>query len=625
MTRTLAAVVIALVAALIPAAAHATSEGRSVDRWDTVYTLAEDGSARVRVEIDFDFGNNPGHGPYWTLPIKQGYDDTHDRMYQVTDVTASSPTGAPASVYLEEGDAWLVVRVGDTAVDNVSGVQTYVLEYTVAGVMNSTTAEETSTGAAGDEFYWNAIGDGWETPVRNASVTVVGLADVTDARCWAGATGATSACGQAEISGATATFAQDSLAPGEPFSVAVLYPAGTYATQPVLVESNDFARAFRITPWTVGGALLILFGGGWLIVRRLLASGTDQAYAGITPGNSPALGAEASVTRRDRSAPVAVAFAPPAGLRPGQLGTLIDEKADPRDVTATVVDLAVRGYLVIEEVQAVGDGRGPGKKGKAPEDYVLIKSRDVDEALLAYERHLFEAIFDARDRIPLSELTITLHPDAESVQAELYREVTALGWFKGNPSHVRNTWAGGGLALIVGGVMGIIALAAWTSAALLGVPVVILGVVMLATAKAAPARTPEGSRILAQARGFELYLRTAEGEQLRFEEGQDIFSRYLPYAIAFGVAEQWARAFEKLAAQGAALAEPTWYHGVAYGAFWLHAGGFGHRMSEFAQLADAAMSPATPSSSGGSAFSGGGFSGGGFSGGGGGGGGGGGW
>ena len=49
-----------------------------------------------------------------------------------------------------------------------------------------------------------------------------------------------------------------------------------------------------------------------------------------------------------------VEFVPPDGLRPGQVGTLVDFKANPLDVTATIVDLAVRGYLMIEELSEAG-------------------------------------------------------------------------------------------------------------------------------------------------------------------------------------------------------------------------------------------------------------------------------
>ena len=80
-----------------------------------------------------------------------------------------------------------------------------------------------------------------------------------------------------------------------------------------------------------------------------------------------------------------VEFVPPDGLRPGQIGTLVDFKANPLDVTATIVDLAVRGYLTIEELH---EGTVCGKH-----DWTLTRSdKDADE-LLPYEQLLLDGLF----------------------------------------------------------------------------------------------------------------------------------------------------------------------------------------------------------------------------------------
>jgi uncharacterized membrane protein len=131
-----------------------------------------------------------------------------------------------------------------------------------------------------------------------------------------------------------------------------------------------------------------------------------------------------------------------------------------------------------------------------------------------------------------------------------------------------------------------------------------------------PARTAKGSAMLARVLGFRTYLHTAEAEQLRFEERTDVFSRYLPYAIVFGDAERWAKAFAALAAAqvagGTAVAPVLpWYSGPAG---W-DLGHLGDSMGSFASTTAGAI--ATTASSGGSGFSGG-SSGGGFGGGGGG-------
>jgi len=619
--RILGALIAVAFVALTPAAASAATNpdvaGREVTRWDETFTLQQDGSADVRLEIDFDFGNDPGHGPYLVLPTRQGYDDTYDRSYRISGISASSPTGAPAGVTVEEGRSFTDVKIGNPNVADVSGVQTYIITYSVAHVMNATDAAETTSGIAGDEFYWNAVGDAWVVPISNAKVTVVSPVAVTDAQCFAGRKGAANACDGQATSASTATFTQVYLEPGQPLTVDVLYPQGTFDTKPALIESSDVKRAFTINGATGGAAGVVLVGGLVLLGRRLRTTAVDEQYAGITLGLTPMGGAEGTVVKRDYKAPVAVQYQPPIGMRPGQIGTLIDEKADPRDVTATLVDLAVRGYMRIDDA-------GEKKVGlfSKEQDYTLVKLRESDSALFPYESGLLDALFVGRDQVTLSDLKTTFASSTASVQKGLYANVTLLGWFRSNPQTARAVWAVAGLFALLAGVMGTIVLAQNTRLALIPVPLILLGAITLATSRNAPARTAKGTAALQDARGFELYVSKAEANQLRFEEGEDLFSKYLPYAIAFGVADKWAKKFEELARQGRTLAEPTWYGGgFVYGAFWANAAGLGDRMTEFASFADTAMTTPTPGSSGGSGFGGGG----GFSGGGGGGGGGGGW
>src|SRR5690606_13624201 len=134
-------------------------------------------------------------------------------------------------------------------------------------------------------------------------------------------------------------------------------------------------------------------------------------------------------------------------------------------------------------------------------------------------------------------------------------------------------WVGGGALLAFAFFFGIM----WAASGLhprgfLLVPIGLFatGLAIVLCAKHAPARTAEGTAVLAQTLGFKQFISTAEANQLRWEEGEDLFSRYLPYAIAFGETERWAKVFEDLAAQGRALPEPSWYagHGVFHGSLW---------------------------------------------------------
>ena len=93
----------------------------------------------------------------------------------------------------------------------------------------------------------------------------------------------------------------------------------------------------------------------------------------------------------------------------------------------------------------------------------------------------------------------------------------------------------------------------------------ITGLVIRSLGKRMAAHRP-GSAVLAQSRGFERYIATAEANQIRWEEAQQVFSRFLPFAIVFGLADRWAQVFEEVAAAAAAaghvIASPTWYAGA---------------------------------------------------------------
>jgi len=602
-------------AGMAAAAAHGAvgdqTAGREITRYDVTAAVDASGVAHVTVDFDFDFGNDPGHGPYLSLVTRQRYDDSRDRLYRYSDITASSPSGAPAQVNQQDDPSAIVLKIGDPHQGGISGTQHYVVSYTVDGWVNPANAQH-----SGDELNWNVIGSGWTVPLSRLSLTLTGPAAAHDAACFAGPAGSTTPCTSEAVAGTGAHFTQDALAVGDQWTAVTGWPGGTFHTAPIL--GPRFSATAPLNPAGVGGgaAAVVLLGGVGLAAVRVRRVGRDQEYLGLTPGLRPADGQATLVGPRRRAA-VSVQFAPPEGTRPGAIGTLVDEQADPVDVTATLVDLAVRGYLRIEEVPR----SNPAKK---PKDWTLVSLRPADGELLEFERTLLERVFAGRAAVTLSELKTTFASSMTAVQTGLYRHVTERGRFRANPRTVRAGWRAAGIALVVvGAAITAILVNAQVQArgvALIGVAIAVVGLVVAVLAKAAPARTPDGTAVLAETLGFRRYLATAEADQLRFEEGQDVFSRYLPYAVVFGLADRWARVFAEVAASGRAVAAPGWYVGYynpVPGLFWGQA--FASSMERFSSIATESLSAPTPGSSGGSGLGGGGFSGGGVGGGGGGG------
>ena len=139
---------------------------------------------RVDLDFDFDFGDDPGHGPYLTLPTRVYYDDSHGpRVPLHRHLGVVARRARPAQVNQEDTDTALILRIGDPDIDNVSGVQTYHVSYTVDGWLNPANAQH-----SGDELYWNVIGAGWEIPLGDLPVAGHGPAAVEGAVCFAGRT-----------------------------------------------------------------------------------------------------------------------------------------------------------------------------------------------------------------------------------------------------------------------------------------------------------------------------------------------------------------------------------------------------------------------------------------------------
>lgn len=205
-----------------PGATPATGNWR-VTRYAITYTLRSDGSAHVALDLTFDFGTDPGHGPTISLPLQQAVTGSSQvREYPISDITASSPTGAPAGISQDRSGGKLVLKIGDPSRGDITGTQTYHVQYTIGAVVNRFSDHA--------EFYWNVVSpDSGSVPITGVTVHVVAPKPADGAVCYSGPTGSTTACDSAKVnSDGTATFTQETLAPGTGLTIAAHYPATTF-------------------------------------------------------------------------------------------------------------------------------------------------------------------------------------------------------------------------------------------------------------------------------------------------------------------------------------------------------------------------------------------------------------
>lgn len=309
---------------------------------------------------------------------------------------------------------------------------------------------------------------------------------------------------------------------------------------------------------TIGAAVLL---ASLLLIWILRYFRKDEIFVGITPGEFPLPGQDVPRARVkpgvEYSGPIAVAFSPPKGMSPGLVGTVIDGEAHMHDVTATIVDLAVRGFCTIKTVDAatgapVDRSEHQTAKDKRKRDWVITQRTDINPAeLSAIEKRLLSQMFAHGPEVRMSQLTGAFGAAMREAQQNLYHEVVARRWYPKHPRMKSGPGCLGSLAVVIGvGALIIFGLAGpagsiwgWIGGAL----VLVASILLAKFGRGRVPRTAEGTAARIQSLGFKQYLATAEADQIKFEEAADIFSRYLPYAIVFGVAQHWAKVFGDVA------------------------------------------------------------------------------
>src|SRR5712691_1508051 len=433
-----------------------------------------------------------------------------------------------------------------------------------------------------DELYWNVTGDEWEVPIQAATAEIELPPATTGTRATAfnGVYGGTAQDASIQMNGNIVRIAMPHpLGYHEGLTAVVGWDKGVVAAPTVA----DRALATVSSNWPLLipiPVFLLAFSSWW---RR---------------GRDP------------RRRPIAVQYEPPPKMTPAEAGTLLDNSADMRDITATLVDLAVRGQLRIEEHQ---NPKLFGLFGGAVE-YTLHRLTQ-GESLAAHESRVFGGIFDGRgESVELSELKDDFYKELSPIRDAIFDELTGNGFYRDRPDKVKQKWMG--IAVAVALVIGVGGTYLSKLTLLTPVPFVIAGVVsaiiVAIFAQIMPARTDAGTRALEQVLGFEEFLRRVEAEHLKpiIIGHPELFDKYLPYAMAFGVEQQFARAFAGIYTEA-----PRGYVGPSMMNF--NVGHFSSSMSHLSTAAGTTMS-SSPRSSSGSGFGGGGSSGGGGGGGGGG-------
>ncbi|MEU0536997.1 DUF2207 family protein [Amycolatopsis tolypomycina] len=450
------------------------------------------------------------------VPLKVPASDDQDRVFAVRDVKAEG-----ARTELTGDQLVLTFPAGTSSVT-----------FTVDGAVADQNGRQ--------QARWQ-VASGFDTPLTKLTASFIApTPQLSPVDCFAGPVGSNQRCTLAELDHTGAVrLEQNDVRPGDRVDLLVGLPAGTAPANAKFADIGLLANAFALTPPTgVAFAVLLVF----LVAAAVFVWRRRKQDAGaLRTATGPV---EVLLREGDR-----VFFASPDGVLPGQVGTVVDETVDVVDISATVVDLAVRNYLWLAEV--------PGP------DWQIARRNPPDEHLHDFERAVCETLLPpGTDTVLVSQLRARGGLDLRRISDAMYADVVTKRWFSRRPDTARGrlTWLGAGVF-----TLGLVATAVLTFTvgyALLGVAVALAGLAVAAVAALLPSRTARGRALAGQVRGLLDYLHTARADDIPPADRELVFSRSLPYAVVLGDTERWLGAFAALNPSADGSAGLYWYGGM---------------------------------------------------------------
>lgn len=570
-----------------------------IERFDVEMVLSEKAELEVTERIQVVF-NESRRGIFRDIPVHYENRNGLTRSLFIDNISVTDPSGTTEPTKLSREGQEIRIRIGDPDIYLDPGTRkTYVIRYRCRGMMNW--FEENEGWAPTTQLYWNVTGDRWDTTIQAASVKISfpaseGGKDLR-ARLFVGPYGSTLNQILDRLGGPIEdpeTQTRMALRDRE-LRAERLAPLGPYEGFTVVLDMPyDSVAKPSLTD-----AILMNVSGMWGLLIPIIVFPLGL-IAWWRFGRDPASGV------------MVVSYDPPDDISGPEAGTLLDEKVDKRDISAAFFSLAIKGHLTIHPVE-----EGMIFKRRTAELRRTDKATTND--LDAFEQKLLGYLKKGGKVIDETDLRHDVAPNLMTLKSTLYNMLVQRGYYRHNPDSARGITFGCGCGTVI--ALGIL----FTILNPFGSPVPsiiggIVGMIMvLVFSSVMPKRTVLGARAHDQVKGFEEFIRRAEGDELNWmaEHHPDmgLFERYLPHAIAFGLAREWAKRFE-----GVLEEMPSWYVTSGHPHF-----NSIHFSRDITSISDSIGSAAgTPprsegGSGGGSGFSsGGGFSGGGFGGGGGG-------
>lgn len=437
-------------------------------------------------------------------------------LRQISDIKVFDEAGRQLTgdeVEISQSSSQVSVKMNFSATDTI---KTWTFGYLVHGGLRFFKDH--------DELYWNAVSSERDVPIKTIEV-LVRLPQPIDAgqtqqRLFVGLADSKQEFSNFEFLADKKTFRfwGQNIAPYENFTIVAGWPKGIIR-QPLIEKILPRLQLM----WLVLPIIVFIF-----LLRHWLRFGHEPKMPGT----------------------IVAQYEPPQNLSPAEMAVIIKQQLRPKDISATMIDLACRGYLKIIEKQ---DKILFTKKTT----YELEKTKEFlnEQTLKDHEVLLLSDLFQDQDRVAIETLKNKFYRRLPEIKKIIFEEVVRSGFFKKSPDKVRKAYLGWGMAVVFAGIFTFVGLvkilpliSIWP---LLSVEA--CGILLIIFSQFMPALTEKGSQTKWQALGFREYLQIAERFRLQ-DLTPETFEKFLPYAMIFGVEKKWAARFQDIYHE-----PPDWY------------------------------------------------------------------
>lgn len=513
------------------------------------------------------------HGLMREFPTR--YKDRFGNAYMVGFTLKSTLQNAqPIQTRTEDMRNGIVLYLGDPNRRLLPGRYTYVIEYSVT--------RELGFFKDFDELYWNVTGNGWRLPIDFAGAIVTLPEQIEPSQLkLAGYTGPFGAQGKnyqlrVDDKGKVVFKTTHPLDPYEGLTIAVGWPKG-FVHEPDMITKILWFLSDNRSALILLLALLIVFFiylFSWLDIRKKNRPGT------IIP-----------------------LFEPPNDMLPSEVRFLSRMGFDAQALSAEIVNLAVLGYITITY-----------KKGFFKGTYTLERTPQFDLSLPLLQRSVLGKLFSpSRKQLVLTKGNDEIDSASQALELILKNDLQPDSFY------LKSETLFAGILISIFAAIAAIFWMNYSFGAFSFLICILLFVLNLIFSSRMKYYTESGRQLMDRIEGFKLFLTTAETERMKVigtppTKTPELYEKYLPYAMALGVEDQWTRQFtpifEKLTRRGKPY-QPVWYHGP--GAYAFNVGAFSSDLNSSLTraISSSVQAPGSSSGSGGGGSSGGGGGGGG--------------